>query len=819
VDFDLHFAGLVLGALLLGAGGHALRDQPRRLWAAAWASIVATGFLATVGWIELPGALFLSAVFPGAQLAGALAFTRGKAPTWIAPATVVLALVSAEAALLDPRSPMVQLTRAIAPLVTFAAAVLLLIAARGAGWPARLVALPTLLIGAVGVYLVQLQFPAGSAIPAAHQACWLGLAVFGLTFQLRQQDYWALVREDQQRRVAEEALEAAHGRFRALTESTFDLVAELDAGGAYVYVNPRFEDVLGYPPASMLGRPSADFLDPEDVQAAALFGEQADQSGRASDFVLRARHRDGGSVWLEAVVSRFETGEGEEHWVLNARDATQRKQEQARGERTREILAERVADRTAELRDSDARFRALADHAPLLIAEFDGRGRYTFANASFRDLLGIEPAELIGQTAVPRIHPDDLALSAEKMGTALTSLGTADAVHRLRHADGSWRWFENTGRAYTTGSDELRFVSIGRDITEERRQDAERRRLQAHMEQAQRLESLHVLAGGIAHDFNNLLTVILGNASILEAELATTGDASHRLGRIQAAGRHAEALTQQLLAYSGKSVRELHPLDLSHLIAETEDLLRASVSNGCRLDLDLEAGLPLVEGDSTELRQVLLNLVSNAAAACESGGGSIQVRTGSRAANAVDLAHAFGTTTCVGDRWVLLEVTDDGPGMDEETRERILEPFYTTRSAGRGLGLAVVLGIATAHHGCLSIESERGQGSTFRLLLPASSRTEAWAPAARQEAAREACEGRVLVVDDDEAVRELTQVFLERAGFDVETTGDGRRALQRAEEMPPLDYVVLDLAMPDLSGAAVLRAQTLYKARKVRMPV
>jgi two-component system, cell cycle sensor histidine kinase and response regulator CckA len=411
------------------------------------------------------------------------------------------------------------------------------------------------------------------------------------------------------------------------------------------------------------------------------------------------------------------------------------------------------------------------------------------------------------------------------MARALAEHGRSHAVHRLRHADGSWRWFDNTGRAYFTARGKLRFVSIGRDITEARLAEAERSRLEAHMQEVQRLESLGVLAGGIAHDFNNLLAVIMGNAALLDAGAGSDDEKRGRVRRIRAAAKHAESLTDQMLAYAGKAVAELVPLDLSALVEETKDLVLASISKRCELDLELDPALPAVTGDPTQLRQVLLNLVTNASEAFGSGHGRVRVRTGCALADAPTLAGAFGAAERRPGRWVFLEVSDDGPGIAEEVRGRIFEPFFSTRGVGRGLGLAAVLGIASAHQGVVKLESVPGQGSTFRMLVPPSDT--AGVPAEAKpgipsgEAAAIAPRGRarpaglVLVVDDDEGVREVAEALLAEAGFRVETVASGSVALARVRE-GGVGAVLLDLVMPDLSGAEVLR---LLAAEYPELPV
>jgi nitrogen-specific signal transduction histidine kinase/CheY-like chemotaxis protein len=347
-------------------------------------------------------------------------------------------------------------------------------------------------------------------------------------------------------------------------------------------------------------------------------------------------------------------------------------------------------------------------------------------------------------------------------------------------------------------------VGAARDITEERRADEERRKLELHMLEAQRLESLALLTGGVAHDFNNLLVVILGNSRMALAEAAPDTPLATRLARVCAAAEHGARLTEQMLAYSGKSALALKPIELSYLVEETADLLRASVAERCRLELDLAPRAP-VEGDSTQLQQVLMNLVANASEALDGVSGTVCVRTGRTQQDALDLAGAAGTEDAAPGAYAFLEVSDDGRGMDAATRARVFEPFFTTKFSGRGLGLAAVLGIVRAHRGVIRVQSAAGAGTRICVLLPeapgaASSR--AVAPA-RSKPLRH--RGTVLIVDDQDFVIEVAQAFLERAGHRVVTAVGGRAGIEcfrdRGHE---IDAVLLDLAMPDADGEAVL---------------
>ena len=227
-----------------------------------------------------------------------------------------------------------------------------------------------------------------------------------------------------------------------------------------------------------------------------------------------------------------------------------------------------------------------------------------------------------------------------------------------------------------------------------------------------------MLAGGIAHDFNNLLSVIHGNSALALADVPADSPLHQRLSRIRSAARHASDLTDQMLTYAGKASVTLKALELPRVVEDVLELLRASISSQTTLETELDVSVPLVEGDETQIRQVLVNLVTNASEALQGQPGSVQIRTGVCAVDRAYLADAFGATDLPAGEYVYLEVADQGPGIDEALRARIFEPFFTTKYSGRGLGLAAVLGIVQGHRGAIKISAGPDRGSTFRVLFP-----------------------------------------------------------------------------------------------------
>jgi signal transduction histidine kinase len=328
-----------------------------------------------------------------------------------------------------------------------------------------------------------------------------------------------------------------------------------------------------------------------------------------------------------------------------------------------------------------------------------------------------------------------------------------------------------------------------------RRGEVDRHELEILMFQAQKLESLGVLAGGIAHDLNNMLTPVLGFAELASTALPENSPAAPMLEEIGKNARRAADLVQQILAYAGKGRFVIRSVDLSRLVREMGGLLGSAVSINTELRYDLAPELPFVEADATQLRQVVLNLVKNASEAVEEGGGAITVRTGLMQADHQTPPSSNPKTDLAGGPSVFLEVADSGCGITADVMEKIFDPFFTTKFTGRGLGLAVVQGIARGHGGALQVRSEPGRGSTFRLFLPCSTKAAA-EPVVTRKSEDWRGAGTVLVIDDEEAIRDIAARILVMAGFTVLTAGDGQEGLRVFREEQGIDAVVLDLTMP-----------------------
>lgn len=333
--------------------------------------------------------------------------------------------------------------------------------------------------------------------------------------------------------------------------------------------------------------------------------------------------------------------------------------------------------------------------------------------------------------------------------------------------------------------------------------------VEERLQSAQRLESLGLLAGGIAHDLGNLLVAMLGNAELARLELDEEHDVQERLIGVEKAARQAASLCNQMLAYVGQSSSARVPVDLSKMVEEMVELLSVALVEGVDFKIDTVDDAVVV-GDSTQLRQVLMNLVTNAADAVGAGPGLVSIDIRRVRCTAEFLATTFLGEELPAGSYVLLEVADTGNGMNAETKRRVFDPFFTTKDTGRGLGLAAVLGIARAHRGAIQVHSREGHGTRMRLYFPASE-----VQAADDEEIEHGSyrgpplrlSSKVLVIDDDDLVMRVVTSVLSRAGYEVLSAGDGKAGLELFREcQADIGVIILDMAMPVMDGYETLVA-------------
>jgi PAS domain S-box-containing protein len=515
---------------------------------------------------------------------------------------------------------------------------------------------------------------------------------------------------------------------------------------------------------------------------------------------------------------------------------------------------EELASAHLQLEIERQRYLDLFELAPDAYVSTDLLGVITEANRSASRLLRIMHRALKGRPLATYVDTQDRprfrALLSQKdvgpsqstvtlriqprQGGPITAELTYSAAHDYKGTPIGFRWIirDVTERERLAGqiralSAELEQKVVDRtaDLTAAQRlsedlllrEQAARHAAEASEAQSrhvQKLESIGVLAGGIAHDFNNLLHVVLGNADIALSQLPKGMPAREPIEEVVRATLRAADLTRQLLAYSGKGAFVIRPIDLSSEVRDMATLLRTAISKQATLAWELESDLPAVSADPTQVRQVVMNLITNASDALGNEGGTITLRTGvahpeERSDDRLGEPRRVDGMDPAAGPYVYLEIADTGCGMTPDTLNRIFDPFFSTKYTGRGLGLAAVMGIVRAHKGLIRIRTEPGEGTSFRVLfppVPGPARKEE-EPAPKRSGWHGS--GTILVVDDEEAVREVAERMLQDIGFRTVTAADGRQALDAlARNGDEITGVLLDLSMPRMGGQ-----ETLHRLR------
>jgi len=491
----------------------------------------------------------------------------------------------------------------------------------------------------------------------------------------------------------------------------------------------------------------------------------------------------------------------------------------------RDVTQERRA--AAALRSSEELFRGVANSAPVLIWATSARGRADWFNQAWLNFRGRTLEQELGEGWLSGVHPDDLQASLRAVDAATAKREPFNVAFRLKRADGAWRWINSVGAPRFDETGGYRgYIGSCFDFTEtvEARKDLEDRvaertaalqasmaetaRAQAALAQAQRLETVGRLTGGVAHDFNNLLTVIVGGLDMILRRPEDTERVARLAEAALAAGQRGERLTRQLLAFSRNQELKLEVVDIGALLDQAEPLLRRAVGEAMALTIRREGGSVRSRVDAAQLEAALLNLVVNAVDATSTGGEiSIAVEPATLAAGQV-------LDTEPGD-YVRVAVSDTGTGMPPEVLARVFEPFFTTKEVGKGtgLGLAQVYGFLRQCGGGVSIDSVEGRGATVALYLPATEAPATIAAATAAPPPRDRLRGvRVLLVEDDAAVREITDGLLRDLGCEVTTAENGASALEALEEGVAFDLLMSDIVMPGgVSGVDLARSASTHR--------
>ncbi len=592
---------------------------------------------------------------------------------------------------------------------------------------------------------------------------------------------------------ANRSISASEGRLRTLVHTLPDLVWLKDRDGVYLSCNQMFERFFGAKEADIVGKTDYDFVDKELADFFVEHDRKAMAAGKSSTNEEWITFTDDGRrALMETIKTPMYDDRGGLIGVLGiGRDITERK-------RTEE-----------DLRASEARYRGLVELFPEAIY-IHTSGKLVFANSHGARLVGVEcPDDLYGREALDFVHPDYREFVTRRINSAYEQGRSNPPVEQVfLRADGVPVQVEVSSNAFSYHGEKALQI-VARDISE-------RKKRQEELVKAQKLESLGVLAGGIAHDFNNLLTGIMGNLSLMREELPTDHPLQERLSRCEKAIDQTTGLTCQLLTFSrgGEPVKKL--LDLRPVLRDTISFaLRGS---NVALELAMADDLWPLEADEGQLCQVFNNLIINAGQAMPNGG-IVRVEAGN-----CRLSPAEVPPLAPGD-YLLISVIDQGTGIFPEYLDKIFDPYFTTKESGSGLGLTALYSIVRKHQGQVLVSSRIGDGTTFRIYLPASPEKEGVLPAPLDEIPLSASftGAFILVMDDEPPIRELSEEMLRLIGCRVESCSGGEELVdlyrQKTREGSRPDAVIMDLTIPGKMGGLEAAQRILELDREARLIV
>jgi len=548
--------------------------------------------------------------------------------------------------------------------------------------------------------------------------------------------------------------------------------------------------VSGYPPSYFLEGPEAllKVVHPDDRPILELhLRDSAEDDRTPCELKFRIIRVDGETRWVLHTCWSVFTEDG----VYAGRRGSQR-----------DITENSLAEQT--LHESEERNRRLIEASPDAIL-IRSKGLITYANPSaVRLLRAASEQELVGKAYLDLVHPDDRAESAERVRKSIEYGLVAPArEHRLLALDGRVVDVESIG-VPAKFQGEIQTFGIFRDITERKKADQEKEKLETQLQQAQKMESLGTLAGGIAHDFNNILGVIIGSSELLAMTNAVEPSSRDTLGNVLTASQRAKDLVRQILAFSRHAKQEKILLNLKSIIKETFEFLRASLPATIELRQQLDPKGGTVIADPTQMQQILMNLCTNAAHAMDKTGGVLCVQLANVVLNPDEVR--FDSDLEPGE-YVRLSVADTGHGIPPDVMKRIFDPYFTTKEKGKGtgLGLSVVHGIVKAHGGAIKVYSEVGQGTSFHVFLPGMLEGYGAAESALTPALRGGNE-RILLVDDEKNLADIEKQILDLLGYDVEVRTSAVEALEAFRSNPEkYDLVITDLTMPQMTGMKLAR--------------
>jgi two-component system cell cycle sensor histidine kinase/response regulator CckA len=581
---------------------------------------------------------------------------------------------------------------------------------------------------------------------------------------------------------SEEELRASQERLLLAQSSAGIATYDWDLRENVGHGSREFNLLYGLPPGDI--GPSVEewlqLIHPEDRERVRAEREQTRSGGDPCNSEFRVVWPDGSVHWLYTKGKLLRDSDGNPIRMVGMNmDITDRKRAEV------------------ALRESEQRFREMADSTPVLICASGPDKLATFFNQGWLNFTGRTMEQELGNGWTEALHPEDREQALAIYSASFDARRFCQIEYRLRRADGAYRSILCSGvPRYEPGGAFSGYTASCMDITDLKRN-------QAVVLANQKLESLGVLAGGIAHDFNNLLGSILAESELLMEDLGDASAAVDSVVRIRSVAIRAVEIVRELMAYAGQEGELFKPIDLSLLVEEMLLLLKVAISKRAIFKVDLPRNLPGVRANATQIRQVVMNLITNASEALEEQEGVISL---SVAEIRVPDAPGPGALYLPEGSYIQLEIRDTGCGMTQETQAKIFDPFFTTKFTGRGLGLAAVQGIVRAHGGTMNVETARGKGARFTILLPSTAQPAEEVGGFSLPTSREGGNGigTILLVEDEEPLRIAVAKMLRKGGFNVIEAGDGRAALDLFEaHQPAVDVVLLDMTLPRMSGREV----------------
>jgi PAS domain S-box-containing protein len=645
-----------------------------------------------------------------------------------------------------------------------------------------------------------------------------------------------IIRDATDRKKAQRALRISEERFELATSAGKVGIWEWDIGSNYIFLSPSLKAILGYEDFEIKNQIDdwGSRVHPADRD---LVMQKAEDhiAGKTPFYEVEHRmiHKDGSVRWILARGKVTHDANGKPVCLMGSdtdiTDSKLAEEERGRAQNAesrativetinRQLESEIAERRRIEqaLRESEERYRELYENTPSMYFTVDEFGKVVTVNKFGAEQLGYVAEELLGQSVLDIFHEEDKGAVKVQLDrcVAKTDLVFQWEFRKIRK-DGVIMWVREIARGLKNADGSTFVLIVCEDITAVKRIEEERRKLEAQLLHTQKLESLGVLAGGIAHDFNNLLTGVLGNAGMVLMDLAPDSALRDSVKLIESAALNAAELTKQLLAYAGRGQYTLDVIDLSNLIFEMSQLFKTVISKSAQVHYKLAQSLPAIEGDPAQIRQILLNLITNASDAIGEKPGEITVLSGVARVNRDYLADSYINDELPEGEYVFMEVSDSGCGMDAETQSKIFDPFFSTKFAGRGLGMAAVMGIMRSHRGAIKVNTTVGKGTVIRVLFPKTNKPNMRATHLPSEESIIPINGKVLVIDDEEMARTVAQKILQKFGFTVLTAHNGREGLEIFKQhRDQISVVLLDMTMPIMSGV-----NTLQGIRKLRSDI